>query len=121
MAGSAPGHRRQSPAEPVALNLLLSLQAREDIRKGAHWYDERDPAVRARFLNSVGGAFDTILEAPERWPLVEGLPPNRHMRYYVMPVFPYTVVYQRRTEDTVEIVAVAHQKRRRSYWEVRRR
>jgi hypothetical protein len=42
------------------------------------------------------------------------------MRYYVMAVFPYTVVYQRRDEDLVEIVAVAHQKRRR-YWERRRR
>ena len=28
------------------------------------------------------------------------------MRFYVMPVFPYTIVYQRRDEDTVEIVAV---------------
>ena len=121
MARGAPGDRRQSAAEPVALNLLLSLQAREDIREGARWYDQRDPAVRARFLNTVGGAFDTILEAPERWPLVQGLPPNRRMRYYVISVFPYTVVYQRRDEDTVEIVAVAHQKRRRLYWERRRR
>ncbi len=74
----------------------------------------------SRFLNAVERAFDTFTEAPDRWPLVNGLSPNRRMRYYVMAVFPYTVVYQRRDEDLVEIVAVAHQKRRR-YWERRRR
>jgi hypothetical protein len=38
------------------------------------------------------------------------------MHYYVMPKFPYTVVYQRRVEDIVEIVAVAHHKRQSKYW-----
>jgi hypothetical protein len=38
------------------------------------------------------------------------------MHYYVMPDFPYTIVYQGRGEDTVEIVAVAHNKRRPQYW-----
>lgn len=43
------------------------------------------------------------------------------MHYYVMSGFPYTIVYQLRTEDIIEIVAVAHQKRRRLYWKKRRR
>jgi hypothetical protein len=43
------------------------------------------------------------------------------MHYYVMRRFPYTVVYQRRGEDTVEIVALAHHKRRTEYWERPRR
>ena len=38
------------------------------------------------------------------------------MHYYVMPHFPCTVVYQRRGEDVVEIVALAHHKRRPQYW-----
>jgi hypothetical protein len=40
------------------------------------------------------------------------------MHYYVMSAFPYTIVYQRRAEDTVEIVAVAHQRQSR-YWDPR--
>jgi hypothetical protein len=63
----------------------------------------------------VGAAFDIVTEAPDRWPLVQGLPRSRSMHYYVMPNFPYTVVYQRRGEETVEIVSLAHHKRRR-YW-----
>jgi hypothetical protein len=59
-----------------------------------------------------------VTDAPERWPLVQGLPPSRRMHYYVMPDFPYTVVYQRRGEDVIEIVALAHQKRRPQYWTV---
>ncbi len=64
----------------------------------------------------MGGAFDTVTEAPQRWPQVKGLPPNRVMHYYVMSGFPYTIVYQWRAEDTVEIVAVAHHKRQARYW-----
>jgi plasmid stabilization system protein ParE len=60
-----------------------------------------------------------VTEAPQRWPLVKGLPPNRAMHYYVMSGFPYTIVYQLRAEDTVEIMAVAHQKRQTKYWDRR--
>jgi len=88
------------------------MQARRDIRESARWYDERDPEVCDRFINTVGAAFDMISEAPQRWPLVRGLSPGRVMHYYVMSGFPYTIVYQLRAEDTVEILAVAHQKRR---------
>ena len=42
------------------------------------------------------------------------------MHYYVMPRFPYTVVYQLRVADTVEIIAVAHHKRRSMFGERRR-
>jgi hypothetical protein len=42
------------------------------------------------------------------------------MRYYVMSGFPYTIVYQPRAEDVVEIVAVAHHRRYVKYWEPRR-
>jgi plasmid stabilization system protein ParE len=116
-----PGRKRDRKskavsAEAVSLNLIVSRQARVDIREGAHWYDERDPAVCGRFLDAVGAAFDTVAEAPQRWPMVKGLPSNRPMHYYVMSGFPYTIVYQWRAEDTVEIVAVAHQKRQTKYW-----
>jgi plasmid stabilization system protein ParE len=117
------GRKRGKKSKAVSagvdsLNLLVSRQARADIREGAHYYDTEDKTsnVTARFLNAVGAAFDTVTEAPQRWPRVQGLPPNRSMHYYVMQNFPYTVVYQRRGEDTVEIVAVAHHKRQSKYW-----
>jgi hypothetical protein len=60
-----------------------------------------------------------VTEAPQRWPLVKGLSANRAMHYYVMSGFPYTVVYQLRAEDVIEIVAVAHHKRDAKYWQRR--
>lgn len=116
-------HARRSKAVSggaASLNLIVSRQARADVRQGAQWYDERDPDVCDRFLNAVGAAFQTITEAPQRWPLVKGLPANRAMHYYVMSRFPYTIVYQLRVENTLEIVAVAHQKRQTKYWDLRR-
>jgi len=53
------------------------------------------------------------VEAPERWPK------HRHgCRRYVFPnPYPYSLIY--RTAERVEIVAVAHQKRRPGYWKHR--
>lgn len=90
------------------------------MREGARFYERRDPDLRRRFLNTLGAVFDLIAEAPLRWPVVRGLPSERPLRYYVMPDFPYTVVFQVRSEDTLQIVAVGHQKRRPRYWALRR-
>ncbi len=121
-ATSCLGRKRARKSRAVSagagsLNLLISRQARADLHEGARYYDAEDKTsnVSARFLNAVGAAFDTVAEAPQPWPRVQGLPPNRSMQYYVMLKFPYTVVYQRRAEDIVEIVAVAHHKRQSKY------
>jgi plasmid stabilization system protein ParE len=62
------------------------------------------------FLLALDQGIKAILEAPERWPK------HRYgCRRYVFPnQYPYTLIY--RLTPGVEIVAVAHQKRRPGYW-----
>jgi hypothetical protein len=53
---------------------------------------------------------EQIGEAPERWPA------HLHgTRRFMLRRFPFSVVY-RPHEDFVEVVAVAHAKRRPGYW-----
>jgi plasmid stabilization system protein ParE len=120
VGGGPARDREQPPTEPVTERSSLQAGARR-LAERSSLYDERDPAVGRRFLNDVGAAFDTVTHAPDRWPPVQGLPPTRRMHYYVMSNFPYTVVYRRRGEDTVEIVAVAQHKRDSRYWAPRSR
>ena len=93
--------------------LRVHRDAQKDLVGGRDWYASRSLIAAERFLIEVGLALDLVREAPERWPLF------RHgMRRYVLPAFPYTIVY-RVTSDTVDIYAVAHTKRRILYWRKR--
>jgi hypothetical protein len=53
------------------------------------------------------------MEAPERWPA----DPHGFRRYVFPGPYPFTLIY--RLRQSLEIVAVAHQKRRPEYWQDR--
>lgn len=62
------------------------------------------------FLLALDEGVLAILETPERWPKA-----RYGCRRYVFPnQYPFTLIY--RLSPEVEIVAVAHQKRRPDYW-----
>lgn len=77
------------------------------------WYAERSPFPARGFLLALEAAVRSVLEAPERSPL------GAHgCRHYVFPSrYPFTLIY--RLSPDVEIVAVAHQRRRPEYWRER--
>jgi len=84
--------------------------AAQEIEEISDWYGERSLRARERFLDELDAALDRILEAPKRW--------QAHLhgtRRALLRKFPFGVVY-RLDEPWVEIVAVAHHKRRPGYW-----
>jgi toxin ParE1/3/4 len=66
------------------------------------------------FVEEFERAVDAILAGPEI-----GAVFRRARRRYLLRRFPYSVIYQQ-THEEVRIIAVAHQRRRPSYW-IRRR
>ena len=68
---------------------------------------------RTRFWPNLDRGIEAISLAPERWPLfVHGT------RRYLFHRFPFQVVY-RVVNDHIQVVAVAHGRRRPGYWKVR--
>ena len=57
-----------------------------------------------------------VAAAPERWPLAPRVLASRGARKYLLERFPYVVIYRPVGDDEVEVVAVAHHKRRPRYW-----
>jgi len=90
--------------------LRVHSDAEKDLVQGRDWYASRSLIAAERFLIEVELALDLVRETPERWPLF-----RVGMRRYVMPAFPYSIVY-RVTPDAIDIYAVAHAKRRILYW-----
>jgi plasmid stabilization system protein ParE len=84
----------------------------EDAVSAREWYAKRSAMAARGFLLSLESAVDAVLEAPLRWPKA------RHgCRRYVLPnQYPFTLVYRLLDADTVQIVAVVHQRRPPEYW-----
>lgn len=88
-------------------------EAADEIDEGRAWYRRRSEPAETAFLRELDHAFEQIVEAPHRWPPFIG-----GTRRYVLPTFPYSLVYFVEN-DTVNVVAVAHEKRKPGYWRKR--
>ena len=90
--------------------LYFNPLAEAELFEAARWYDDRSPGLGAAFVDAVHAAANVVLEAPKRWRLVRGT------RRYLMGRFPFAIVYRETSDEQIEIVAVAHLKRRQRHW-----
>jgi plasmid stabilization system protein ParE len=92
----------------------LHPHAIAEAKAAYEWYAERNPAAANAFMAALDDAVNRIPDSPERWPLqLHGT------RKFVLRRFPYSVIY-RRTDGALQVVAVAHGRRRPGYWRRRR-
>ena len=77
------------------------------------WYRERSASAAEAYLAELDLAVAAIAENPEMWPrYVHGT------RRYIFHRFPFFLVY-RETAASLEIIAVAHGRRKPGYWKNR--
>ena len=86
-----------------------------EARAAFEWYQERNESAAGLFLTELDLAIERIAETPERWPLY-----LRGTRCFLLRRFPFAVVY-RQVAETIQIVAVAHGRRKPGYWKERGR
>src|SRR5262245_53997826 len=87
--------------------------AADEAQAAERWYRERSETASARFLRELDRAIERIAERPEA-----GSPYVSSTRRVLLRRYPFIVVYRVRGGD-VEIVAVAHARRRPGYWRAR--
>lgn len=85
-------------------------EANRDLDKAFGWYLERSLQAAEAFMREVDRAVDVIATTPGVWPRFEA-----GTRRYVLHRFPFNIIY-RETAVGIEVVAVAHHKRRPRYW-----
>ena len=85
----------------------------EEAREARRWYARRSPDVAEQFMDELDRAVEQVAAAPDRWPTYE-----HGTRVYQLQRFPYLLVYLRLGE-ALQIIAVAHGKRRPGYWKRR--
>jgi plasmid stabilization system protein ParE len=87
--------------------------AADEAQAAERWYRERNEIASGRFQRELHRAIDWISERPET-----GSPYLSKTRRVLLRRFPFFIVYRVR-EGIVEIVAVAHGRRRPGYWRTR--
>jgi plasmid stabilization system protein ParE len=84
--------------------------ARVDFDESFDWYAERSHAAAIGFAQAVEDAFDKILKNPRRFSATV-----RGCRYCALKRYPFRIIFHE-DENHIVIVAVAHAKRRSTYW-----
>jgi plasmid stabilization system protein ParE len=98
-----------SPSE-IDLHPVAVKEARAAYR----WYLRRSAMAAARFRAAFEAALSQIAQAPDRWPVY-----LYGTRYRLLRRFPFVLVYRLRV-DRLQVVAVAHARRRPGYWKKRK-
>jgi toxin ParE1/3/4 len=94
---------------PVALH----PEAVAEASAAAQWYRERSASAADAFLGELDRAVEKIAEAPEMSPRCV-----RGTRRYVLRHFPFSIVY-RDVSGSIEVIAIAHGRRKPDYWKDR--
>jgi toxin ParE1/3/4 len=85
-------------------------EALSEYEDAARYYANYQPGLELRFMSAVEHVIQQIVEAPERWPIIED-----DIRRCLTRVFPYAVLYSIE-KDYVLILAVMHCHCEPGYW-----
>ncbi len=75
------------------------------------YYETQRPGLGASYLAEFESILELVCEAPTRYPIE--LDPE--IRRVILRRFPFTVLF-RESQGTVQVLALAHHRRRPSYW-----
>lgn len=88
-------------------------EARLEYLEAIAFFEQRHPQLGAKFTIEVEQAIERILEAPDRWRLIE-----EDVRRCLTHLFPYGILYTIESEHIL-VVAVMHCSRKPGYWKNR--
>ena len=93
------------------MNYFFHPAAETEHLESVVFYESKRPGLGATYLLEFEFIMKNICENPHRYP-IEKKPDIRRSR---MKRFPFTVIY-REFSDSIQILALAHNRRRPQYW-----
>lgn len=99
----------------MANNLIITPAAKADLDEAFDWYEEQQPGLGKRFLDSFEECAGRLSKNPEAYAVV-----FRSYRSALLRRFPYAVYYEH-VNDRVTVQAVFHSSRHPRGWRRRLR
>lgn len=97
----------------MALPVRLHPKALEEAEAAVSWYRERSHLAAIGFLDELDLAISQMANNPSGCALFEGT-----TRRILLTRFPYMLIFRERA-TWVEVIAIAHRRRRPGYWRER--
>ena len=94
----------------MAHGVRFHPEAAEEAEAAADSYRDRSAEAAAGFVAELNHAIERVAALPETWPNYKA-----NTRRFIFRIYPFSLVY-RIAGNEVEIVAVAHSKRKPGYW-----
>jgi plasmid stabilization system protein ParE len=97
----------------LSFSVYFHPAAVEEAEAAHAWYEARSHRAAERFLTALAAVIERISSSPQQFP-------NFHAgtKRALLHRFPFLVVFRQRL-DKIEIIAVAHGRRRPGYWRKR--
>ena len=94
-------------------------EVEQDVADAATWYEARQPALGAEFVEEVSRVWDALAQNPL---LNSRRHPIKNIRWRYPERFPYRIIYEvTESERTVVVAAVLHAARHDRRWQARLR
>ena len=93
------------------MSLRFAEAAQLELEDAALFLETRERALGERFLQAVSTSLILIQEHPRAWQAIAG-----DVRRCKVLGFPYGVIFVLRSDGDIEVIAVAHERRRLAYW-----
>ena len=90
--------------------LALHPAAVAEVQEAHTYYHEKDPTLAEEFLAVLDESLELLTRFPERYPKYD-----HGTRRMLLKRFPYQLIYQAR-DERILILAVAHSRKKPSYW-----
>lgn len=90
-------------------------EAAAELEDAAGWYEQEGSGLGIAFLAAIDETIELVARWPDAGTPVSGLPADLPVRRVPIPRFPYFVAYLA-SANAVQILAVAHERRRPAYW-----
>lgn len=93
--------------------LAILPQAELDVSGAAAWYEDRRTGLGDKFLDELESVLQRVINNPSQFPKIK-----KQIRRALLRRFPYAVYFDV-TGETLELIAVLHQRRDSKTWEKR--
>lgn len=103
--------------EALKRRLRISAEAEAEAAEAWRWYEKRRLRLGRDFLLQLDQALALIESNPAAGSRPPGIS-DPDIRRIVLPRFPYDVVYLL-LPDRIQVLAIAHERRRPAYWKER--
>ena len=91
-------------------------EAEEELKQAADWYGQQRPRLDQEFVEAIDRAWVALREGYAALSPVLYVPAELGVQRVLVARFPYQVFVRRRPDESVQVLAVAHHRRRPGYW-----